>query len=113
MILPSTPCSPKWYLPFRYSDYNFVHISYLPRDYTAWPNPVIILDLIILTHFCKEYKKIRFEVIKLLEKISTRPTSDITIADQESDYPTPSISSILSFVNFQQLVFHKLITYNS
>jgi len=50
IIRPSTHPSPKWYIRFRFSDYNFLWISYILMRAT-WPAYIIIFNFIILMRF--------------------------------------------------------------
>jgi hypothetical protein len=54
IILPSTPTSSEWSLPFRFPDINFIHISYLPVRAT-FPTHLILLKFINLIIFCESY----------------------------------------------------------
>jgi len=54
IILPSTPSSSKWSLPFRFSNKNIVRISHLPMR--ASHPAHLILDLITLIIFGEAYK---------------------------------------------------------
>jgi hypothetical protein len=55
IILPSTPRSSACSLPFRFSNQNTVHTSYLSYACTC-PAHLILLDLITLIMFDEAYK---------------------------------------------------------
>jgi len=70
IILLSVPVSPKWSLPFRFPDQNFVHISHLshPSYISA---QLIILDLITLITLGVEYKLYSSSLCSLLQRPAT------------------------------------------
>jgi len=66
IILPSTPTSSEWSLPFRFSNQNFVWIS--PLSHACYIScPLIILNLIALIMFCEVYKLWSSSLCSLLQ----------------------------------------------
>jgi len=54
ITFPSTPTFSVWSLPFRFSHQHFLFILHLPMHVTC-PTHLILLDLITLIMFGKEY----------------------------------------------------------
>jgi hypothetical protein len=55
IILPTTPKSPRWSVPFRISGRDIIRISHLSYAYYMYHHPTL-LDLITTTIFFDEYK---------------------------------------------------------